>query len=164
MRKFLKIFLRSLGTYLGARGGLTRPLVIVGFPRLVILITYGMRYFTMEAVSLVWNLPPNLTSVPMWIGAVDDCWWRGRGGCSFNKGRWCYFWIAPYWISQFSFIWSGLPLINCHFWADPPPFILLGCPLPPYFCAKNGYSACVIININICSRKIPLLRPPLDPL
>ena len=53
MRKFLKIFLRSLGTYLGAGGGLTQPLVIVGFNRLVILITYGMRYFAMEAVSLV---------------------------------------------------------------------------------------------------------------
>ena len=53
MRKFLKIFLRSLGTYLGPGGGLTQPLVIVGFNRLVILITYGMRYFTMEAVSLV---------------------------------------------------------------------------------------------------------------
>ena len=53
MRNFLKIFLRSLGTYLGLEGGLTRPLVIVGFPRLVILVTYGMKYFTMEAVSVV---------------------------------------------------------------------------------------------------------------
>ena len=53
MRKFLKIFLRSLGTYLGYQGGLSQPLVIVGFDRLVILITYGMEYFTMEAVSLV---------------------------------------------------------------------------------------------------------------
>ena len=55
MRNFLKIFLRSLGTYLGARGGLTQPLVIVGFNRLVIFITYGMRYFAMEAVSLVYT-------------------------------------------------------------------------------------------------------------
>ena len=68
MRKFLKIFLRSLGTYLGARGGLTRPLVIVGFPRLVILITYGMRYFTMEAVSLVYTLAQDGSSSTMWEG------------------------------------------------------------------------------------------------
>ena len=66
MRKFLKIFLRSLGTYLGYQGGLSQPLVIVGFNRLVILITYGMEYFTMEAVSLVWNLALNLTSGTMW--------------------------------------------------------------------------------------------------
>ena len=53
MKKCLKIFLRSLGTYLGQGGGLTQPLVIVGFDQLVILFTYGMKYFTMEAVSLV---------------------------------------------------------------------------------------------------------------
>ena len=53
MRKFLKKKLRSLGTYLGYQGGLSQPLVIVGFNRLVILITYGMEHFTMEAVSLV---------------------------------------------------------------------------------------------------------------
>ena len=64
MRKFLKKKLRSLGTYLGLEGGLTRPLVIVGFPRLVILVTYGMKYFTMEAVSVVYILALNLTSVP----------------------------------------------------------------------------------------------------
>ena len=66
MRNFLKIFLRSLGTYLGVGGGLTQPLVIVGFPRLVILITYGIKYFTMEAVSLVCVLALNLTSSTMW--------------------------------------------------------------------------------------------------
>ena len=66
MRKFLKIFLRSLGTYLGLLGGLTRPSFIVGFHRLVILITYGMRNFTMEAVSLVCILATNLTSGTMW--------------------------------------------------------------------------------------------------
>ena len=65
MRKFLKIFLRSLGTYLGVGGGLTQPLVIVGFNRLVILITYGMRYFTMEAVSLVCTLAFNRASSTM---------------------------------------------------------------------------------------------------
>ena len=65
MRKFLKIFLRSLGTYLGYQGGLSQPLVIVGFDRLVILITYGMSYFAMEAVSLVCILAKKLTSVPM---------------------------------------------------------------------------------------------------
>ena len=63
MRNFLKIFVRSLGTYLGARGGLTRPLVIVGFNQMGILITYGMRYFTMEAVFVVCILAKKLTSV-----------------------------------------------------------------------------------------------------
>ena len=67
MRKFLEIFLRSLGTYLGVGGGLARPSFMVGFPRLVILITYGMRNFTMEAVSLVCILATNLTSGTMWI-------------------------------------------------------------------------------------------------
>ena len=65
MRKFLKIFLRSLGTYLGQQGGLSQALVIVGFNRLVIFITYGMRSFAMEAVSLVCILAKKLTSVPM---------------------------------------------------------------------------------------------------
>ena len=65
MRKFLKIFLRSLGTYLGYQGGLSQPLVIVGFPRLVILVTYGMKYFTMEAVSLVSIFAQDSSSVPM---------------------------------------------------------------------------------------------------
>ena len=55
MRKFLKIFLRSLGTYLGLEWGPTQPLVIVGFNRPVILIIYGMRYFATEAVSLVYT-------------------------------------------------------------------------------------------------------------
>ena len=65
MRKFLKIFLRSLETYLGLGGGLTRPSFIVGFPRMVILITYCMRYFTVEAVSLVCVLALDLTSGTM---------------------------------------------------------------------------------------------------
>ena len=65
MRKFLKTFLRSLGTFLGLAGGITRPSFMVGFPRLVILITYGMRNFTMEAVSLVCILATNLTSGTM---------------------------------------------------------------------------------------------------
>ena len=65
MRKFLKIFLKSLGTYLGVGGGLTRPSFIVGFPRMVFLITYGMKYFTMEAVYLVCILATNLTSGTM---------------------------------------------------------------------------------------------------
>ena len=66
MRKFWKIFLRSLGTYLGYQGGLSQPLVIVGFNQLVILITYGMKYFTMEAVFLVCSLAIKLASVHMW--------------------------------------------------------------------------------------------------
>ena len=65
MRNFLKIFLMSLGTYLGSGGGLTRPSFIVGFPRLVILVTYSIKYFTMEAVSLVCVLALNLTSSTM---------------------------------------------------------------------------------------------------
>ena len=65
MRKFLKIFLRSLGTYLGVGGGLTRPSFIVGFNRLVILITYGMRYITMEAVSLVCTFAQDRASSTM---------------------------------------------------------------------------------------------------
>ena len=56
------MFLRSLGTYLGARGGLSQPLVMVGFDRLVILITYGMKYFTMEAIFLVCTLAIKLAS------------------------------------------------------------------------------------------------------
>ena len=74
MRKFLKIFLRSLGTYLGLGGGLTRPSFIVGFPRMVILITYCMRYFTVEAVSLVCVLALDLTSGTMCEGAWFNFW------------------------------------------------------------------------------------------
>ena len=51
-RKNLGKILRSLGTYLGSGGGLSRPPVVVGFDRRVILIPYGMEYFTMEAISL----------------------------------------------------------------------------------------------------------------
>ena len=71
MRKFLKIFLRSLGTYLGVGGGLTRPSFIVGFNRLVILITYGMRYITMEAVSLVCTFAQDRASSTMWVVLVS---------------------------------------------------------------------------------------------
>ena len=75
MRKFLKIFLRSLGTYLGLEGGLTRPSFIVGFPRLGILITYGMRYFTMEAVSLASTFARDGSSSTMcylFVGAKSE--------------------------------------------------------------------------------------------
>ena len=65
MRNFLKFFSRSLGTYLGLEGGVTQPLVIVGFNRLVILITYDMKYFTMEAVSLASILAQNRPSSHM---------------------------------------------------------------------------------------------------
>ena len=65
MRKFWKIFLRSLATYFGQQGGLSQPLVIVGFNQMVILITDGMRYFAMESISLVCILAKKLTSVPM---------------------------------------------------------------------------------------------------
>ena len=65
VRKFLKFFLRSLGTSIGLRGGLTRPPVILGFPRLVILATYGMKYITMEADCQAYILAKERTSVPM---------------------------------------------------------------------------------------------------
>ena len=52
LRILFKKNLRSLGTYLGAGGGLTWPSFMVGFERQMILIPYGMEYFTMEAVSL----------------------------------------------------------------------------------------------------------------
>ena len=68
MWKFLKIFLRSLGTYLGLEGGLSQPLAMVGFPQMVILITYDMKYFTMEAVSLASILARDGSSSTMW------CW------------------------------------------------------------------------------------------
>ena len=67
VRKFLKKNLRSLGTYLGSEGGLTRPSFIVGFPQLVILITYGMKYFTMEAVFLVCIFARTRASSHMWM-------------------------------------------------------------------------------------------------
>ena len=65
MRKFLKIFLRSLGTYLGVGGGLARPLVMVGFPRQVILITYGMDYIAIQTDPLDYLLPVTAASVHM---------------------------------------------------------------------------------------------------
>ena len=71
VRKFLKFFLRSLGTSLGLRGGLTRPPVILGFPRLVILATYGMKYITMEADCQAYILAKERTSVPMWWPTVS---------------------------------------------------------------------------------------------
>ena len=71
MTKFLKKKLRSLGTYLGLEGGLTQPLVIVGFNRLVILITYDMKYFTMDAVSLASILAQNRPSSHMCIDGLS---------------------------------------------------------------------------------------------
>ena len=55
------------------RGGLTQPLVIVGFNRLVILITYGMRYFTMEAVSLVCTFAQDRSSSTMCVVFTKQC-------------------------------------------------------------------------------------------
>ena len=51
---------------MGLEGGLTQPLVIVGFNRLVILITYDMKYFIMDAVSLASILAQNRPSSHMW--------------------------------------------------------------------------------------------------
>ena len=65
LRKFLKKNLRSLGTSLGLRGGLTWPPVILGFPQLVILVTYGMRYIAMEADCQAYVLAKERTSGTM---------------------------------------------------------------------------------------------------
>ena len=65
MRKFSKIFLKSHGTYLGVGGGLTRPLVMVGFLQRVIFITYGIDYIAIQTDLLVYFLPNTVTSVPM---------------------------------------------------------------------------------------------------
>ena len=65
---------------MGLEGGLTQPLVIVGFNRLVILITYDMKYFTMDAVSLASILAQNRPSSHMWtIHKVRTLSW-GREG------------------------------------------------------------------------------------
>ena len=71
MRKFSKIFLKSHGTYWGVGGGLTRPLVMVGFLRRVIFITYGMDYIAIQTDLLVYFLPNTVTSVPM-CNLYDD--------------------------------------------------------------------------------------------
>ena len=63
----------SLGTYLGQQGGLSQALVIVGFNRLVIFITYGMRYFAMEAVSLVYTFAREGSSSTMWLQVDIGC-------------------------------------------------------------------------------------------
>ena len=52
-RNFLSWFLKSLGTLLGALGVLSQPPVMIGLFRLMILVTYGMEYMAMQAVSLV---------------------------------------------------------------------------------------------------------------
>ena len=56
LRKILQKNFRSHGTYLGVRGGLAQPLVMVGFPRQVILITYGMDYIALQTETLVYFL------------------------------------------------------------------------------------------------------------
>ena len=52
-RKFLSWFLKSLGTLFWALGVLSQPPVMIGFFRSMILVTYGMEYMAMQAVSLV---------------------------------------------------------------------------------------------------------------
>ena len=65
LRKILPKKFRSHGTYLGVRGGLARPLVMVGFPRQVILITYGMDYIAIQTDPLDYLLPVTAASVHM---------------------------------------------------------------------------------------------------
>ena len=73
-RKFLRWFLKSLGTDLGSPGSLTWPTVVVGFFRWVILITYRMVYIAMQAVSLVHFFAQETPSVHMWDDAdIDTC-------------------------------------------------------------------------------------------
>ena len=48
------------------RGGLAQPLVMVGFPRQVILITYGMDYIAPQTETLVYFLLTTAASVHMW--------------------------------------------------------------------------------------------------
>ena len=103
MRKFMEFFLRSLGTYLGLGGGLTQPSFMVGFPRLVILITYGMRYFTMEAVSLVCTFAQDRSSSTMWPIFVLLQWsllWSGRR--IFQLLKQCAIFV----LLQWSLLWS----------------------------------------------------------
>ena len=66
LRKILPKKFRSHGTYLGVRGGLARPLVMVGFPRQVILITYGMDYIAPQTETLVYFLLTTAASGHMW--------------------------------------------------------------------------------------------------
>ena len=63
LRKILQKKIRSHGTYLGVRGGLAQPLVMVGFPRQVILITYGMDYIAPQTETLVYFLLTTAASV-----------------------------------------------------------------------------------------------------
>ena len=63
VRKILPKKFRSHGTYLGVRGGLAQPLVMVGFPRQVILITYGMDYIAPQTETLVYFLLTTAASV-----------------------------------------------------------------------------------------------------
>ena len=53
MRKFLRPKFWSQGTNLGTLGSLLGPQVVLGFSRSVILITYGMNYFGIQAICLV---------------------------------------------------------------------------------------------------------------
>ena len=60
--KFLRWFLKSLGTSLGVPGVLSQPPVMIGFFRRVILVTYGVHYIAMQAVSLVYFLARSVAS------------------------------------------------------------------------------------------------------
>ena len=56
LQKFLQKKLRSHGTNLGMGGGLARPLVMVGFSRQVIFITFGMDYIAPQTDLLDYYL------------------------------------------------------------------------------------------------------------
>ena len=60
--KFLRWFLKSLGTSLGVPGVLSQPPVMIGFFRRVILVTYGVHYIAMQAVSLVYFFARSVAS------------------------------------------------------------------------------------------------------
>ena len=64
-RKFLRPFLKSLGTNYGVPGALSWPLVMAGFSKQVILIAYGMEYLNIQTVSLDYFFSVASASIPM---------------------------------------------------------------------------------------------------
>ena len=64
-KNFLRQFWKSLGTILRVPRALSWPQVIVGFSKEVILITYGMEYLHMQAISQAYFLAQEYASSPM---------------------------------------------------------------------------------------------------
>ena len=67
MRNFLKFFFEVPWDLFGVGRGSNSALFHGRIsPTLVILVTYGMRYFTMEAVSLAYTFARDGSSSTMW--------------------------------------------------------------------------------------------------